>query len=178
MGTPTHLAVEEILAQALTDSAQAALGAVVDGLVRVVVPELADVAVVVGGRTAAPDARVRGALGAAAEHAEHVLRLLPRQDVVLDGVVAETARVPPLAAGALQLDVAPVVLASEGPFVGFRAIRPLVCRDPFRRTFGKRAARRIGGLEIILRQREVERPIAVVVPKPECLQRPCRFRGL
>jgi hypothetical protein len=46
-GWGAYLAVEKVLAQPLANSAQAAVGAVVDGLVWVVVPELADSAVVV-----------------------------------------------------------------------------------------------------------------------------------
>jgi hypothetical protein len=109
----TYLAVEKILAQPLANPAQSAVGAVVDGLVGVVVPELADAAVVVGRRLAALGARIRGLLRTSAEHAEHVLGLAAGKDMVFNAVVAVAARVPPLARGALQLDVAAVVLAPE-----------------------------------------------------------------
>lgn len=72
------LAVEKVLPEADADPAQAAVVTVVDGLVRVVAPELAHVAKVRGGWLLAADTRVRGALRAPTEHAQHVLGLLSR----------------------------------------------------------------------------------------------------
>jgi hypothetical protein len=87
---------------------------VIDGLVWVVIPELTDATVIVGSRLSASDAGIRGPLGAAAQHAQHVFCLLARKDVVLGRIMAETACVPPFAFSALQLDVAAVVFAPEG----------------------------------------------------------------
>jgi hypothetical protein len=89
--------MEKVATQTLADATQPAVGTVVDGLVGVVVPQLANAAVVVGRRLPALGARVRRLLRAPAQHAKHVLSLLPREGVVLDGVVAVAARVPPLA---------------------------------------------------------------------------------
>jgi len=97
----------------LSNSTEPAVGAVVDGLVRVVIPELAYPAVVVGRRLAALGACVGCLLRAPTKHAEHVLGLLAREGVVLDGIVTVAACVPSLARGTLQLDIAAVVLAAE-----------------------------------------------------------------
>lgn len=74
-------AMEKVFARALADAADAAVVAVVDRLFRVVVPELAHVAVIGGGFFAAVSAVVGGGLGGSAEHAEHVSCLSPLQVV-------------------------------------------------------------------------------------------------
>lgn len=83
------------------------------GLVRVIVPELADTAVVLCCRATATDARVRDLLGTATEHTKHVLRLVARKDVIFGFVMAEATGVPALAGSTLHLDIAAVVFAAK-----------------------------------------------------------------
>lgn len=109
----TYLAVEEILAKTYTSSADTAVIAVVNILERVIIPELANVAVIARRRHSAVDADVRCALGAGAQHAQHVLGGLPDEGVVLGRIVTEPARVPFVAGRALRLHVSPVVLAAQ-----------------------------------------------------------------
>ena len=134
-GALPYLAMEEILAETLAYSAYPAVVTVVYALVRVVVPEFADIAVITSGRLAALDAHLPCSLGIAAEHTEHVLRLPPRQDVVFGVVVAETTGIPPLTGETLHLDVAPVVLATKNATgrevmaLGFVGAHPSRLRD-------------------------------------------------
>lgn len=149
-----YLAVEKVLAQSLSDSTESAVGAMVDGLVRVVVPELAYPAVVVGRRLAALGACIGCLLCAPAEHAEHVFGLLAREDVILDSVVTVAARVPPLTRPALQLDIPAVVLAAEALlllFLGLSRHRPPV------RAVSRPLVRRKRRPEVLLGQGQVER---------------------
>ena len=144
--------MDEVFPQAFPHPADPAVVTVVYALVGVVVPELADVAVVTGGRFAALDAHFSRPLRIAAEHAEHVLRLSPRQDVVLGVVVAQAAGIPALAGEALQLDVAPVVLAPENA-VGCEVVAlDLVGADP---SFVR--IRHVGRPNVTLRQDELLR---------------------
>jgi hypothetical protein len=52
-----------------------------------------------------------------------VFGLLAREGVVLDGIVAVAARVPPFTRGALHLDVPAVVFTTEAPFLVVWLIR-------------------------------------------------------
>jgi hypothetical protein len=113
-----------------------------------------------------------------------MLCLLPRKDVIFDSIVAEAARVPPLAGSALQLDIAAVVPTAESslvclPFLFLLLLLLLLPWAVFH-AVGRGAARGIGGPKIVLGQREVERcgPIAERVPKHETVQRPCWFRSV
>jgi hypothetical protein len=168
--------VEKVLAQPLSHPAQAAVGTVVDGLVRIVVPELADPAVVVGRRLRALGAGIRRLLRTPAEHTEHVLGLLARQDMVLDCVVAVPARVPPLARGALQLDVSAVVLAAEVSFLFFFLLLDCPPFHPVRAPLVWRKGRP----EVLLGQRQIEPAgsVAERVPFLQDLQGAGVFGGL
>jgi len=73
----TALAVIKVLAQALSPSTYAAVWAVVDLLFTVVVPQLADVAIVARSFRLAVVANIRCSLRRATDHAQHVLRHLP-----------------------------------------------------------------------------------------------------
>ena len=95
------LAVEEILAETLAQSADTAVVAMIDALVRVIVPELADGAVVECCVLAAHSAGLRDGLGGAAEHAKHVSGFSSGEDVVFCFVVADSAGVPAFAVAAL-----------------------------------------------------------------------------
>lgn len=56
---------------------------------------------------------MRCLLGATAQHAQHVACLPSRQSVVFHLIVTKPAGIPPIAGGALQLYIAPVVLAAK-----------------------------------------------------------------
>jgi hypothetical protein len=68
----------EILPNAHTDSAYAAVVTVIYVLLRVVVPELADVAIIASRGFTTFLAGVRRFLDGPAEHAQHMLSVLPR----------------------------------------------------------------------------------------------------
>ena len=105
--------MEKVFAQTFTNTANAAVVTVIDALVRVVVPQLADVAIVAGSRLAALGAYIAGTLRMTAEHAQHVLGIAARQRVLFRIVVAQPAGIPALACEALQLHVPAVVLTAQ-----------------------------------------------------------------
>jgi hypothetical protein len=153
--------MEEVLTKPLANPAQSAVGAVIYGLVRIIVPELANAAVVVGGRLSALDACIRRPLSTTAQHAQHVLGLLAREDMVLHGIVAKPACVPPFAGGALQLNIAAVVLASEAPHPVFlRLLLLLLEMIPFP-FVSRRPVGRICRGEVLLSELQLERPPSV-----------------
>jgi len=91
-GVAVH-AVARVHAQAAPAPAQVAEGAVVDGARRLVVPQVADAAVVARHRLPARAAGGRGRLARAAGHADHGGDRVRVQPVVGHLVVAEAARV-------------------------------------------------------------------------------------
>lgn len=115
-----------VSAQARTPSANAAVWAMVDLLPRVIVPELADAAVVARRLYAALGARVGCRLRGATGHAQHVLRRLAVQGVVLDVIVAVSTRVPTATVVALHLDIAPVVLTAQHELIAMLVLVVLV----------------------------------------------------
>ena|SRR5690242_1773726 len=102
-----------VFTEAYAASANTTIRAVVDLLSRVVVPELADVAIIACRLYTTLNAGIRGLLWSATGHTEHVLRGLAVQRVVFDFVVAVSARVPVPAIIALDLDIALVVLTPQ-----------------------------------------------------------------
>lgn len=102
-----------ILPEALTPPANAAVGAVIDLLIAVVVPKLAQFAVVTRRLGPALRAVFSSLLRRPTHHAKHVLRLDPVQIVVFDRIMTVPASVPPPTLEALHLDIALVVLTSE-----------------------------------------------------------------
>ena len=109
----THLAMKEVLAQALTHTTDPSIVAMVYALLRVIIPQLAYIAVVPCPSLAAHGALFRGRLRATTQHAEHVLRFSAIQHVVLDRVVAESTCVPAIARRTLQLDIPLVMRATQ-----------------------------------------------------------------
>ena len=99
----TYLAMEKVLSQALANATDTTVIAVIDVLVgiRVIVPQLAHIAVIPCPSAAAQSTLFCGRLGAATEHAEHVLCLSPVQHVVFYSVMAKSARVPATASRTL-----------------------------------------------------------------------------
>jgi hypothetical protein len=105
--------VVKILSEAFTSPADAAVGAVVDLLGAVIVPQLADVAVVASSFCLAVAAVTSRLLWSLAHHAEHVLRTPPIQLMILNGIVTVPASVPSTAFKTLHLHIPLVMLAAE-----------------------------------------------------------------
>jgi hypothetical protein len=105
--------MEEILAKPAAYSANAAVVAMINALITVVVPQLANATVIPRRALSAVGTNISGRLGAAAKHAEHMLRLPADKPMVLSLIMAEAARVPPVACRTLQLYIALVVLAAQ-----------------------------------------------------------------
>lgn len=80
--TRTYLAVEEVPVQPVSNPADATFIAMIDGLVYIVAPQLADAAIVPSCALVAIDTGIGHLLRVAAEHAEHVLGEPPRQGVL------------------------------------------------------------------------------------------------
>lgn len=76
------LAVEEVPVQPVSNPADATFIAMIDGLVYIVAPQLADAAIVPSCALVAIDTGIGHLLRVAAEHAEHVLGEPPRQGVL------------------------------------------------------------------------------------------------
>ena len=103
----------EVLAQTFSSPADTTVWAVVDLLLAVVIPELANVTIVACGFRLTVLAHLGCWLGRTACHTQHVLCQLPVQVMVLDCIVAVPARVPAAAFEALHFDIALVMLAAE-----------------------------------------------------------------
>jgi hypothetical protein len=137
-GVARH-AVAEVHAQALPQPADVAVGAVVDGLARVVVVEAADAAVVRAEGQALRAARLapavlRGGLHLPAAHAADLLHRVPVHRMIRRRlVVAEAARVEAPAARRPQLARAAVVPAPQLPRRRVRhALPPIPAPAPLR----------------------------------------------
>jgi hypothetical protein len=110
-----YLAVYKILPDALASSAYPTVLTMIDTLRAIVIPQLADVAIVPCPTLPTPLAPLTGGLRSVAKHTQHVLCGAAIEMVrVLFGIVAVPARVPLLAVEALDLDVAFVVFAAQG----------------------------------------------------------------
>jgi hypothetical protein len=107
------LAMNVVLAQADSAPADSAVHAMIDFLAAVVIPQLADIAVIPRGLCPAVGARVPCRLGSPACHAHHVLGLFAIQVMRLYGIVAVPTCVPSPALEALHLDIPLVMLASK-----------------------------------------------------------------
>ncbi len=92
-----YLAVYEVFPEALADPTDATVIAMVYALVGIVIPQLADAAVVASGRLSTLDAYVSSSLGVAANHAQHISGFPPGEHMVLRLIVAKPAGVPFLA---------------------------------------------------------------------------------
>ena len=109
----SYLAMVEVFAQTRASPADAAIWAVVDALLAVVIPKLANIAVVTCGWGLAIDAVVSRLLRRSASHAEHVLGQLPVQIVVFYCIMTVSASVPVQAVETLHLYIPLVVLAPK-----------------------------------------------------------------
>ena len=87
--------------------------AMVDLLAAIVIPKLADIAVIPCRMLTAIDAVFRSSLGCSTRHAKHVLCHPPIEIVVLNSIVTMPAGVPVPTLETLYFDVALVVLASK-----------------------------------------------------------------
>lgn len=104
-----YLAVEEVLFQAMAHTADSTLITMIDVLVHIITPELADAAVVGGCTLPTLGACIRCFLCMTAKHAEHVFGQFPRQNVLLCLIMAKSAGVPLLAGSTLNLNI-PLVM--------------------------------------------------------------------
>jgi hypothetical protein len=109
------LAVEEVLPQPFAESTDTAVITVIDRLVRVVVPQFADVTIVMCRWYLALLTHLANRLWGIAEHAEHVFRFSPRESMVLCLIMAEPTCIPSLTSAALQLDIPHVMNAAKRP---------------------------------------------------------------
>lgn len=103
----------EVLAQTFSSPADTAVWAVVDFLLAVVVPQLADVTVIACSLRLTVLACIGCLLRRTAYHTEHVLCHLPVQVMALDCIVTVSTSIPATTLEALHLDVALVVLAAK-----------------------------------------------------------------
>ncbi len=104
--------MEEIFSKPLANSANPTIMTMIDTFLAVIVPQFADIAIVVCCIFPALMAILGCRLGMSTEHAEHVLCISANQRMVLNLVVAEPARVPFPASRALKLDVPFIMLTA------------------------------------------------------------------
>ena len=104
-----YLAVEEVLVQPVPNPANTTVVTVIYGLVHVVTPQSADVAIVLSRTLATVHTGIGCLLRITTQHAQHVFGHLPGQYVLLGLIMAQPAGVPFLAGRTLELDIAPVV---------------------------------------------------------------------
>lgn len=107
-----YLAMVKVFPKALTDPTDSAIITVIDAFLAVIVPELADSAVVPCSTLTTLYTMFRGGLGGAAEHTKHILRFFSIKGVVLHFIMAKSASVPPFAGRTLQLYISFIVGAA------------------------------------------------------------------
>lgn len=122
----TYLAVEEVLAKSLANSTNSTVVTVIYALLTVIVPKLANIAVVLSSLLVAVSAILCCRLSMAAQHTQHVLRIPANERMVLDCIMAKPTRVPFFTSIALQLDIPLIVLAAQDGFVAFFRIRIII----------------------------------------------------
>jgi hypothetical protein len=105
--------VEVVLAKSLPAATDSAVIAVINRLFPVIVPQLADRAVIASSDCTAGLAPLVGWLRRLAQHTEHKLGFPPFQGMILDGVMAEPASIPSLASETLELHVPSVMLTAQ-----------------------------------------------------------------
>lgn len=103
--------MNKILPQTFSTPADTAVGTMIYAPCAIIVPKLANVAVMPCRSDLAMSAKFRRGLRRRAEHAQHSPRLSAVQVVIFSLVMAMTARVPPVAIKALDLHVSLVMLA-------------------------------------------------------------------
>ena len=104
--------MEEILAEPLADSANSTIITVVYAFLAVIIPKLADIAVVLGSLLVTMSAIPCRRLSMSAKHAKHILSVSTNERMIFNGVMAEPASIPFLASVALQLDISMIMLAA------------------------------------------------------------------
>ena len=107
-----YLAVEEVLAKSLANSTNSTIVTVIYALFTVIVPKLANIAVVLSSLLIALSAILCRRLSMAAQHTQHVLRVPANESMVLDCIMAKPTCVPFFTSTTLQLDIPVVVLAA------------------------------------------------------------------
>jgi hypothetical protein len=105
--------VYKVLPDATANTADTAISTVIDTFVCIIVPEFANTAVVPCRSYATVVADIGGLLSRAAEHTEHISRLLPRKYMILYVVMTETTCIPTRACEALQLNISLVMTATQ-----------------------------------------------------------------
>ena len=108
-----NLAVDIVLAEALSPPAYTTIITMVDPLTAVIIPELAYIAVIPCRLLTTVLAMFASRLWGAANHTEHVLSFSTVQVVRFYFVMAVTTSVPPTALKALDFNIALVVLATK-----------------------------------------------------------------
>jgi hypothetical protein len=93
--------VKEILSETLTDTADTTIIAMVDTFVRIVIPEFADVAIVLRSMFTTLPTDCCGRLSMSTEHAQHVLRLRSIEVMIFYLIMAEATSIPFFARKAL-----------------------------------------------------------------------------
>jgi hypothetical protein len=105
--------VIKVLAQTFASAADTAVRTMVNLLFAVVVPQFANVTIIARSLCVTIGADITRFLGRAAKHAQHVLRHLSVQVMVLGCIVTVPASIPAATLKTLHLDIALVMLAAE-----------------------------------------------------------------
>jgi hypothetical protein len=86
--------VKEVFSKTSAFPAYATIMAVINVLIRIIVPKLANVTIIPGCSFAAANAKLAGPLGAATEHTEHIFGCLSVQNMVLGLIMAQSTGEP------------------------------------------------------------------------------------
>ena len=119
----SYLAMLEIFPQPLALPADAAVGTVIDALRAIIVPQLADVAIIPRRKLATISTLACRGLGRLTEHAKHVARFWSIQRMIFNSIMAKATGIPAATVMTLHFDVALVVLAPKnGPLIVFLVV--------------------------------------------------------
>src|SRR5271156_5950400 len=105
--------MEEIFPNALAQPAYSAIITMINALPWVITPELTHTTVIARCYLTTHSASLCGRLRRVAEHTEHVLCLLSREDMIFHIIVTESASVPAFTGSALHFNVSLIVYATK-----------------------------------------------------------------
>src|SRR2546421_10250740 len=117
--------MEKVFPQTLSESADATIIAVVNRLLWIIIPKLANGAVVASSLISARVASLRCSLRSVAQHAQHVFGLCSWKWMVFHVIVTKSASIPTPARAALHFDVAFVVFTAKLQSPAFK--KPVFC---------------------------------------------------
>ena len=105
--------MEEVLSKTSAFPTDATIIAMIDALIRVVIPQLANVAVIPSGSFTTPYTEFSSSLSTTTNHAEHILGVLTNKNMIFCFIMAQPTSIPSVAGGTLKFDISFIVFTAQ-----------------------------------------------------------------